>query len=288
MASCLDRGLQQSPQSVCVYKYLSTMSYIIAYVTFPMTRIDYPMNCYRTDIAADDQVLIRLSTGLLRPGKVTRVLYLDWDCRGQILCKLNECDGGRGKLSAPFGHPKRVGITDHHAFATRLERKGWVRLRATTNIHTHIYGYHNGKDRANIWLRRHGIDLQVLEGFRKEMPAWGADRDVMLSEGKVVRHFLSQTTFNLFEGVLRFSDDFEAGEDDYDRFFRSVGSKSRVTEDLLKRLSLAAIRGEPGPSDYEESGNFEAMLYEALGGDGGRAYVGDGLYLGAAGEWYSD
>lgn len=253
------------------------MTYLVAFVDFPGGRVDYNMNCLRTDISPGDRVLVRLKNGKLRPGKVRRIEYLDWDCGGRIECKRSEAVQTPQGMAPPPGSPRVVGLVNIETMAYHLKELGWRPLKPASKTHRVIYTYFNGRDRANIWLRRRGVDLQILADYSGDLPRpySPVDCSSSVNEGRTVRHALSQTTFNLYEGVARFAEAFMSATGDYDRFFQEVGSRKRTTSELL---------GRTGKSSGQE--NFEAMLYSALGGDGGLAYVGDGLYLGSDGSWH--
>ncbi len=248
------------------------MTYIVAFVRFPGGKSDYNFNCLRTDIHADDKVLVRLRDGRLRPGTVTRIAYLDWDCGGRIECKRSESIQTPQGMMPPEGAPRVVGLVNIWTMTQHLAAIGWRALRPDTHVHRAVFTFVNKRDRANIWLRRRGVDLQILEGVTELPPLHDFPR-VGINDGRTVRHALAQTTFNLYEGVARFAQAFAEDTRDYDRFFKKVGSVIRKTPDQMQRF--------PRPEQ-----DFESMLYEALGGDGGLAYVGDGLYLGSDGSWH--
>jgi len=152
-------------------------------------------------------------------------------------------------------------------------QRGWVPLKVTNNIHKVVLSHSNQDETANIYLRRRGVDLQILPEINNPAPKPFSSNNHTLAAGRIVRHWLAKTNFNLYEGVARFAESFEVGEKDYERFFKSVGSRGRRTADL--------------PSSCRDADDgFNAMLYDALGGDGGSVYVGDGLYLSAGGGWH--
>jgi hypothetical protein len=95
----------------------------------------------------------------------------------------------------------------------------------------------------------------------------------------VVHHSLAHTTFNLFEGVLRFARSFISDGGDYDRYFKPVGSSDRRTEKLKEaaaaRRKARVEREANGPSDYYE------MVSD---GSGAAVYGGDGMWIGPGGS----
>ena len=236
---------------------------------------DYPFNYLRSDILPGDGVLVKRDDGQVRQGVVSRITYLDWDCSGFVACKTSEAEMGPHGLVIPPGYPIVKGLVDIRTMADHLRAQGWTPLK-TSNIWKIAYALQSGADRANILLRRRGVDLQILPGWTHPLPPSMGAIDTSPSQGRIVRHFLSQTTFNLYEGVARFAEAFENGAGDYDRFFRPVGSRKRRTPELMDRIG------------QDRSGSFDRDLYEALGGDGGPVYLGDGLSIGASGSWHDD
>jgi len=261
------------------------MSYIVAYVKFPSSKIDYNVNCFRTDIVIGNKVLVRLRNGRLRPGTVTRIVYHDWDCGGQIECTRAEAVATPTGMVPPPGSTRVVGLVNNETMAHHLRTVGWRPLKPSSLTYRVIYFFMNGRDRANIWLRRRGVDLQVIDGYT-DLPKPYGFPDVGINDGRTVRHALAQTTFNLYEGVARFAEAFAADTRNYDHFFKQVGSRKRQTVEQMERFPKSFEREE---QDFDrEEQDFESMLYEALGGSGGLAFVGDGLYLGADGSWHDE
>lgn len=249
------------------------MSYLVAYVKFPGAKKDYPTNCLRVDIKKGDTVLVRRRDGAHRPATVTRVEYLDWDCGAALLCKTSEATRTSEGLKPPLGAPNVIGLTTLEALRNHLAQRGWVPLKTTNNVHRVVLTHSNQEETANIYLRRRGVDLQIIPEAYTSAPKPFSYIRHSISDGHIVRHFLAKTSFNLYEGVARFAESFENCERDYERFFKPVGSRDRRTADLP-----ASCR--------DADGGFDAMLYDALGGDGGSVYIGDGLYMGADGGWH--
>lgn len=248
------------------------MSYLVAYVKFPGAKKDYPTNCFRVDIRTGDTVLVRRRDGVLRPATVTRVEYLDWDCGAALLCKTSEAEQTSEGLKPPFGSPNVLGLTTLEALRNHLAHRGWVPLKTISNVHRVVLTHSNQEETANIYLRRRGVDLQIIPEIYASAPKPFSYSRHSISDGRIVRHFLAKTRFNLYEGIARFAESFENCARDYERFFKPVGSRDRRTADL--------------PSSCRDAdAGFDAMLYDALGGDGGSVYIGDGLYMGADGSW---
>jgi hypothetical protein len=63
------------------------VSYIIAFVKFDDSDMNYPVECFRTDIKPQGRVLVRLANERIKQATVERVDYLNWDCTGRIAWK---------------------------------------------------------------------------------------------------------------------------------------------------------------------------------------------------------
>lgn len=247
------------------------MSYIIAFVNFEESQTDYPAGCFRTDLSPGDAVLVRLADQRLRPGVVKALQYLNWDCKAFIECKASEATQSTdGRLTLPEGSPLHVGLATHHALARTLREDGWTPLKHHSSTYKIIYCYSNEQQTANILLRRNGVDLQILPSRLEAVPAPMSVFSVPMSEGRVVRHHLAHTTFNLFEGIYRFSRAFAADNGDYDRFFVAVGSRDKRTPELKARS--------------HKPRNEMLDIYSAVSdGSGGPAYLGDGIWIDSGG-----
>ena len=57
--------------------------------------------------------------------------------------------------------------------------------------------YSNQRETSQILFRKNGVDLLILPERIATLPAPGSVVHIRISEGQVVRHFLSGTTFNL-------------------------------------------------------------------------------------------
>ncbi len=254
------------------------MSYIIAFVQFSMPGEAYPVECLRTDIGVGDEVLVHLPNRRLTQATVVQIRYLNWNCAGQIKAKVSEAvrsEDGCWTLRNP---PAVVGLATNEVFVAELKRLGWVPLKRG-HVHMAALTNSNQTASANILVRRNGIDLQILPARRNDMPRpYGLDQE-SITEGRVVRHYFAHTTFNLYEGIQRFAVSFMSDEGNYDRFFKSVGSSDRRTEELKqeteKRRRSRSEREADGLSDYYD------MVSD---GSGAPVYGGDGMWIGAGGS----
>lgn len=247
------------------------MSYIIAFVSFGLRGSAYRFNCFRDDVHAGDEVLVRLGNGTYRPGTVERTEFLDWRCEGAVVCKLSEAvKGDSGYSPGPGANPHR-GLTSNHAMIHHLEQHGWISFGHGKNFKA-LCGFHNGSERAHIWFTNRSIRLEILDE-PDPLPAPGSFVGAKPNAARQVMHHFSQTTFNLYEGVARFAEAFQKDSGDYQRFFKAVGSKSRQPPELARERRL-----------MNKERDEMSDLYDAMGGDGGSVYLSDGLYLGPGGK----
>lgn len=254
------------------------MSYIIAFVQFSTPGDIYPVECFRTDIDVGDAVLVHLPNRRLTQATVVQIRYLSWKCAGQIRGKVSEAVCGKDGYWSLCNCPTVVWLATNEVFVAELKRLGWVPLKRG---HVHMAALTNSNQTlsANILVRRNGIDLQVLPARRNTMPRPFALDQESVAEGRVVRHYFAHTTFNLYEGILRFAASFMSDEGNYDRFFKSVGSSDRRTEKLKQeaenRRRSRSEREPDGLSDYYD------MVSD---GSGAPVYGGDGMWIGVGGS----
>ncbi|RZN98124.1 hypothetical protein EKG40_31435 [Pseudomonas moorei] len=246
------------------------MSYIIAFVRFADSEMNYPVACYRTDIRPSDPVLVRLANLKLKPATVEKIAYLNWDCKGRIECKLSEDIASKIPSGKPLSNLEiTFGLATMEATVEHLKHSDWIPVRPVSKQYRIGLTNCNKTQTANIFFRRNGIDLQILPERYPSRPKAFSKVSFSLSEGRTVRHFLSQSKFNLYEGVSRFANCFISNEEDYDRFFKSVGSSDRATQEVKNRI----LRSNP---------ENEMSLRQALSGceDAmGRIYLCDDIYI---------
>lgn len=251
------------------------MSYIIALVKLVYSEQPFPVECFRTDLAAHDQVVVRLGNGRLRYALVVAVKYLNWDCKGRIECKASEStENHLGEIILPYGSPINMGITTHAAFVFAAKGLGCIPLKPSQRTYRNALGSTNETSTAYIFIRRNGIDIKIIEtSSRMSLKPYSLCQ-CSLSDGITVRHSLSHTTFNLFEGILRFCRSFVANEQNLERYFVPVGSSDKRTEEL-KAMSIAR---QSQLSEMQD-------IYDACSdGEGGPAYLGDGMWITTTGR----
>lgn len=250
------------------------MSYIVAFVTYTDMRREFPVQCFRTDLKAGDSVIVRRTDGELRNAIVRHLEYLNWNCAGRIECKTSEATlESNGSILLPRGSPLIVGMLTADTFLHALRKRGWTQVKSTQRMYK-VLAHLNGTHLAYIFVRRNGLDIQLmpLNGQRNIQPSVAVG--FRPSEGRIVSHFLAHTTFNLYEGVLRFSDSFLSNEPDLDRYFRSQGEKDRRTDEL-KKQSEARIA---------QRSEREDIYYASSDGGGGPAYLSDGVWVTGGGR----
>lgn len=254
------------------------MSYIIAFVEFTTPGNTYSVECLRTDIKVGDAVLVQVPNKRITPATVVHVGYLNWNCAGQIKGKLSEGMRGDDGYWTLKNSQKVIGFATNDVFIAELKRRGWVSLKHQQTYRAALTNS-NQTLSANVLVRKNGIDLQLLPARRATLPTPLSVSQESLTEGRVVRHHFAHTTFNLYEGILRFATSFMSDEDNYDRFFEAVGVRDRRTEPLKQKSeSRRRARAEAesdGLSDYYE------MVSD---GSGSAVYGGDGMWIGAGGR----
>lgn len=259
------------------------MSYIIAFVTFEGSTKEFPVQCFSTELAVGDEVIVRRGDGKLRCATISQLQYLNWDCNGRIECRKEDsaldCNGN---ITLPETAPIRGGIYNSKSLERALFEKGWIPLRSKQQMYRSLLANTNATSTAYIFARRNGIDLQILprnESERIERYSWHV---VSLAQGKVVRHSLAHTTFNLYEGMLRFSTSFLANEQDLERYFVPQGSTDKRTDELKEQ---ARVKWEARAAMRNESGDEMRDIYDACSdGSGEPAYLGDGLWISSGGS----
>ena len=228
------------------------MSYIIAFVKFFNLNEEYPVECFRTDIKPADNVIVELSDRRLATATVVALKYLNWDCKSKIICKAGEGTASDGGVNLVQGTPRKIGLVSADCLIALLRERGWTPFRYTKTYRT-VLAYNNEVQTGRIWLRKNGVDFQVLSDVQP-MPRAFSKPSLSIMDGRFVRHYLSHTTFNLFEGAVRFAEAFERNEGAYDRFFVSVGQGDRRIADdgdskQLSSIADPGLRGTDGGSD---------------------------------------
>ena len=256
------------------------MSYIVAFVKFQESETEYPVGCFRIDLKVGDEVIVRLPDERLRTAIVKVLQYLNWDCKSYIECKRSEATEANDRsLVLPDKSPVHVGLATYHALGRTLVQDGWMPLGHYSSPYIIIYLYSNETQTSVILIRKNGVDIQLFPDKLNIIQKPQSTFEIPLTQGRLVRHYLAHTKFNLFEGIYRFARAFMENSADYDRFFTPVGSKDRRTP-KLKTLSEQR-RGESRSGE----GNEMADIYDAIsGGSDGPAYLGDGMWLDSSGS----
>lgn len=264
------------------------MSYIIAFVTFSKVGTEYPVECFRTDVVPEDEVYIRRSDGQLRLAVVAAVKFLNWDCQARIVCKSSEASfmpDGSFRLNP--GVPEKLGLLTKESLISILRDRGWTPLKHSTMTYRMVLMGTNDFDTARIWVRRNGVDLQLLPSVVEPLPRPFSALSGQVGVGRFVRHHLAHSEVNLFEFVLLFAEAFEQERGDYDRFFVEVGQRDKRTDELreesARRNETRRLQGSK-----DAGGSMEDVYDAASSGDGSDAYLSDGVWITAGGRVYSD
>lgn len=254
------------------------MSFIIAFVKYSESGKEYPLDCLRDDLVPGEEVLTRRTDGKLAKGTVVRTEFLNWRCNARIECKVSEARfNSDGAPIPPSNAPFVLGLTTNEALVAKLKSRGWSPQKRG-NIHRHVLAFTNESQTAFILVRSNGVDLQLLESKLDEPLRPYAIQQFSVTQGQFVRHHFSHCGFNLYEGILRFAQDFEQNTRNYDRYFVSVGASDKRTEKLKEEANQRkAARNRSEDDD---------IYYASSSGDGGPAYIGDGMWLTAGGSWH--
>jgi hypothetical protein len=212
------------------------MSYIVAFVTYENSKNEFPVQCFRDDLQPMEDVIVRRGDRELKFAKIQRLEYLNWDCKGRIECTVDEISHDEnGEIVLPKSSPINLGVCTHYAFIKKIKLRGWVPIRSSRRQYFNVFGCVNSSSIAYIFFRKNGIDIHVIPRNDSVMLKAHSLHDSSFREGMFVDHFLAHTTFNLFEGVLRFSDSFISDEGNLDRYFISQGSSDKRTKELKNK-----------------------------------------------------
>uniref|UniRef100_A0ABX1N6H9 Uncharacterized protein n=1 Tax=Aromatoleum buckelii TaxID=200254 RepID=A0ABX1N6H9_9RHOO len=236
------------------------MSYIIAFVSFEESNKKFPVQCFRTDIKLGDKVVVRRTDGKLRFATIEHLKYLNWDCNGRIECRKDESTlNADGDIVLPNDCPLIYGISTADVFVKELKSIGWVPVKSRQRMYRTVLANLNASNIAYIFVRKNGLDIQILPRPNIIQIKPYTVYDKSLTEGKVVRHSLAHTTFNLFEGVLRFSNSFLSNGEDLERYFVPQGFTDRRTEELKNQAKQR--ESERNHYDFGDIGDYPDDMY---------------------------
>lgn len=204
---------------------------------FPSSQKEFPIQCFRTDLQVGEFVIVRISNGSLRCAEIMQLRYLNWTCRARIECKKSESYlDSSGNINLSRGYITTYGISTHEILIKSLKSSNWVPVKSKQRIYIVILAQANKSKIGYIFVRKNGIDLQIIPRDNTEEIYPYSRYESSLGEGKRVRHSLAHTTFNLFEGILRFSNSFVNNEDNLDRYFVPQGKRDKRAEGLQSQL----------------------------------------------------
>lgn len=255
------------------------MSYLIAFARLysnfdkqHLTENSYPMKCNRSDLSPGEVVFISLNNQFFL-GKIERLEFLNWNCKGKIICK--ESEGEYDNNLCIFFPPKEIveiGLLDDKKFINELNNLGWIPLtRKTTYKVIFEYGYDDKC--AYILLRKNGIDLQIISDMKYVPSSRYSEHQHSLSYGTVVRNYFAHTTENLYERILNFALDF-SNEKDISKYLTSVGRSDKRTDNLIEkdRERKLLLKSERDTSWSD--------IYSGLGAENGESgYLGSGMWI---------
>lgn len=241
------------------------MSYIIAHVAFDRSGTSYPVNCYRTDIVAGDEVIVLMEDGQRKRARVTDTNFLHWNCRNTIECLANEAQSsGRGAMKPSIETVSCSGFSRNVDLAAHIFELRWLPRRPANNIHQKAFSATNLKQTGLIWLRKNGVDVQIVEGLPNEEARPNSVLSVSVTEGIFIRQKLHGSLNNVFERTAAFAE----------AFLRNAPGLAEMVTPQQATKNLPAPPPRPSRDD----------LYDALGGTGDPVYLSDGVWLTAGGR----
>ncbi|HJH09534.1 MAG TPA: hypothetical protein K8V12_06725 [Psychrobacter pasteurii] len=256
------------------------MSYLIAFVRDLNRNNEYPVECFRTDLKANDEVLVLNKNNVIYHCIVNRVEYLNWDCKKTIYCKVSESIKINGAFYPPSTKPIEIGVVSSDSLIDLLKARNWQTLPYGRNTYKTVLTYTNNSRTAFILIRKNGVDLGLMSG---KYPRSFNRTDTYLKVkeefgvGKFVRHHLSHTNFNLFEGIIRFSHSFMNNEIDLERYFVSVGSSNKQDDILKEKHEALLMQRRTNRRSRSQS------LYDQFSIDDSDepVYLGSGMWIGS-------
>lgn len=265
------------------------MNYLLAYVHFDSDNKLLAFSCSRTDIRTGDRVLAwHYSAGVHAFCVIHSLRYSNCsDVRGRIMCKESESEmNEQGRWIPKLGTPSSVGITNVKQLADELLARGWtncnVKGSQAMGWSRHL-GYYNGQQTARIFIRCDLITFYIVDGNKLSLSPIALALHRENNAGPWVRHELTDNTFNLLEGVVRFACAFEEKLCDYDRFFIPQGRKPASPRESKSAETQLSSTGEERsvPDDWEPE------FVEPVGIED-RVYLGDGMYVTKDGRFEND
>ena len=148
-----------------------------------------------------DDVVVRRKDGRLFVAPILQIKFLNWDCGGRVECRRDEATiDDKGNISLPKGSPLVYGLSTHNAFIKALISVGWVPIKPKQKTYRIIFANFNSDKVSYVFIRRNGIDIQILPHGSCSIIKPYSFYESSITEGQFVRHSLSHTKFNLFEG----------------------------------------------------------------------------------------
>lgn len=198
------------------------MSYRIAHVRFAKRGQAYPVNCYRSDIAAADMVVVEMNdrNPCLQIAEVDRVEFLNWRCKNTIVCKKSEYrPDGKGSFQiAREAGPKGIGTIKE--IIDELRNLGWQNANLSPHVYTHVFVKEFELSIVAIGIRRNGIDFQVYDCDQAEVPKRFPDGKINL-----VKHFFYKSELDLLEFCKRFALNAHRPFCELKKYFQPIGKK---------------------------------------------------------------
>jgi hypothetical protein len=248
------------------------MSYIIAHVQTDNWTKPLQVNCFRNDIQGGDEVVVKMEDGTLERARVFKVCFQNWNkCKHTVECLVSEATLDGDVVVLPEGGSLfHKGMTRDEDLERKLDEFGWVHCRDANKIAQPAYMWVNKSRTALISFRRRnekskGIDIQI----------WRGQPDVEMSSNNVLRvrppacrviwQPYHDSPYNILERTADFASEFQ---------------KDRQPPRVRGTHRKQSTSREP-----DEGYTTKDIYDDNSDGEGGKVYLGDGVYIDENGDW---
>ena len=162
-------------------------------------------------------------------------------------------------------YPREVGILSNDSFLTAIKRLGWTQIKANRRMNRLAFACINETRTAFIYVRKNGIDLRVFPREASDVLEHLGSLKKLNEVELEVRHSFANTTFNLYEGILRFAFSFTKNVDDLSKYFVPQGAKNKPFPVDTEK-----------PIDDDREYSMSEILRDAYGFEADSYYIEDG------------
>jgi hypothetical protein len=257
------------------------MSYITAFVSFKKnSKFLYPFACTRDDLVPGDKVFLQTKDQRLEEAYINKLQYMDWNCGGEILCKISESSkNADGDYIIPEDAPYEKGYATPNTLVNILRLKGWEQMTPANKTYSLAMGKKNQTQTAFILFRKNGIDIQLHDSRNYEVKK-GGRWTTSTTEGRMVRNHYARTKTNIFQWLESFATDFDNNKKNLEKYFIPQGSKDKKRRDIdyipAGELLIREWSKTPDANQKEESYPIKDIF-------DGKVSLGGGLYIDTTG-----